>query len=108
MSPTSAKTACPRLIRGYLAVFLLCAGFEGFAQTQTLGTISGTITDTAGASVPGAKVTATNRGTGLSQTATTNDSGYFVLPNLPSASYDVTAEKENFKRCSHTGVTLDP
>src|SRR5262249_25541079 len=36
------------------------------------------------------------------------DSGYFVLPNLPAGTYDVTAEKENFKRCSHMGVTLDP
>ena len=102
------RIANPRAIQSYLALLLLCAGLEGFAQTQTLGTISGTITDTAGASVPGAKVTATNRGTGLGQTATTNDSGYFVFANLPAASYDVTAEKENFKRCSHTGVTLDP
>jgi hypothetical protein len=108
MSAKLAKPASPRLLRGCLAVFLVCAGLEGFAQTQTLGTISGMITDTTGASVPGAKVTAINRGTGLAQNATTNDSGYFVLANLPAESYDVTAEKQNFKRCIHTGVTLDP
>jgi hypothetical protein len=109
MRPMSERIAYPLLIQGFLlVVFLVCAGPKGFAQTQTLATISGTITDTTGALVPGTKVTAMNRGTGVGQTATTNDSGYFVLANLPAGTYDVTAEKENFKRCSHAGVTLDP
>ena len=55
MSPTSTKTTCPRLIRGCLAVFLACAGVEGFAQTQRLETIGGTITHTTGAVVPARK-----------------------------------------------------
>src|SRR5215831_19898542 len=86
----------------------LCFAIPSFSQTQVLGTISGTISDKSGAVIPGAQITATNKGTSQAQTATTNDAGYFVLSNLPAGTYDVSAEKAGFQRCLRTGVILDP
>jgi hypothetical protein len=88
--------------------FALCFALLSFSQTQVLGTISGTISDKSGAVIPGAKITITNKGTGETYTTTTNEAGYFVLPNLPAGTYDVTAEKEGFQRCTSAGVIVDP
>jgi hypothetical protein len=102
---------CPKVRYGAVllaAGFMLCFASTSFSQTQVLGTISGTISDKSGAVMPGAQVTATNKGTSQAQTATTNDAGYFVLSNLPAGTYDVSAEKAGFQRCLRTGVILDP
>src|SRR5215831_6257984 len=102
---------CPKVRYGaaLLAVgFMLYLATTSFSQTQVLGTISGTISDKSGAVIPGAQVTATNKGTSQAQAATTNDGGYFVLSNLPAGTYDVSAEKTGFQRCVRTGVILDP
>ncbi|PYV21558.1 MAG: hypothetical protein DMG24_19210, partial [Acidobacteria bacterium] len=94
---------CLSLLGSTLILAGLC-----FGQVQTTGTISGTITDATGAVVPGAKITVTNKATGLTQTTTTRDNGYYTIVNLPGGEYDVTAEKEGFQRCANTGVHLDP
>jgi Carboxypeptidase regulatory-like domain len=95
------------LLPSVLGLMVISAGLS-FSQTQTTGTISGTITDATGAVIPGAKITLTNKGTGLSQTTTTNSAGYYVFPNLQAGTYDVSIEKEGFQRCVNTGVRLDP
>jgi hypothetical protein len=97
----------------YSAVLLalsltLCSAIPSFSQTQVLGTISGTVSDKSGAVIPDANITATNKGTNQSLSATTNDAGYFILTNLPAGTYDVAAEKTGFQRCVRTGVILDP
>src|SRR5439155_15275571 len=53
-------------------------------------------------------ITATNKATWLASTTGTNNLGRYVLPNLPTGTYDVAAEKEGFQRCVNTGVALDP
>lgn len=54
------------------------------AQAQTvLGTILGTVTDSSGAIVRGAKVTVTQVSTGLVRSAMTNDAGEYSFPQLP-------------------------
>jgi hypothetical protein len=89
-----------------LGVLILCAA-PCFSQTQVLGTISGIITDNSGAVIPAVRVTLTNKATGQTGNATTNDSGYYAFPNLEPGSYDVVAEKEGFQRCANTGIVLD-
>ena len=59
-----------------LLFFFICISITGAAQTVT-GTLSGTITDAAGAVVPNASVTAKNRETSVTRTGTTKkDRGY--------------------------------
>jgi hypothetical protein len=77
------------------------------AQTQAInGSIRGRVIDTAGASVPQAKVTILNDDTGFTRQVDTDENGYYVFPNLPLGSYTVTIEKEGFQRERHPGVVL--
>src|SRR5215468_2258516 len=66
------------------------------AQVST-GSISGQVKDSSGAAIPGATVTATNRGTGLIRTAQSAEDGRFKLPAIPSGVYDVKAEAPAFE-----------
>ena len=75
------------------------------AQENT-ATITGQVLDASGAGIPGAKVVAHNVQTGLERTVTTGDTATFTLPLLPIGTYDVTAEKEGFKRSIQQGVVL--
>jgi hypothetical protein len=95
------------VLASLLVSLLLLVGLC-FGQSQVSGTISGTISDASGAVIPGAKITATNKGTGQIQASTTNEAGYYTVVSLPAGIYDVTAEKEGFERCSNVGVQLDP
>jgi len=68
--------------------------------------ITGTLTDSTGAVIPGAVVTATNTGTSFTSNALTSDIGSFNLPLLPVGNYDVTVKKEGFKTETRSGITL--
>ena len=77
-------------------LFALCTLFAtaAFAQTAQL---TGTVTDASGASVPGAKVTATNLDTEVARDSVTNDSGNYLVTGLLPGNYRVVAEKNGFK-----------
>ena len=75
---------------------LFCFTFSSFAQSD-LGSISGFVKDPSGASVPNAKVTVKNQ-SGLERTATTNESGYYTVTNIPPGLYTLTAEAAGFKK----------
>jgi Carboxypeptidase regulatory-like domain/TonB dependent receptor len=68
-----------------------------YAQVTT-GTFLGYVTDTSGATISGAKITATNEATGLTRTVATNSSGEYVLALLPVGQYTLTFAAPNFKR----------
>ncbi len=88
-----------------LIAILLAA--SAFAQTQAInGSIRGRISDAAGAAVPAARITVLNDATGFNRSLTTDDDGYFVVPNLPLGSYSVTIQKEGFATERHPGVLL--
>ena len=83
-----------------LFVLLLAACiFPGraFAQGETTSAIVGEVTDTTGAVVPGASVTITNRETGLTRTAPTDDAGRFNFPQLKPGTYSVKVEAQGFQ-----------
>ena len=77
-----------------------------FAQMNT-GRISGTVTDSSGAVVPGAAVSVVNQDTHLVSKATTDNSGSYLVVNLPVGAYSVTAEAQGFRRAERTGIALD-
>jgi predicted heme/steroid binding protein len=88
------------------AVLLEGAFEQAFAQSD-LGRISGFINDPSGAGVPNAKVTVRNQ-SGVERQATTNESGYYVISNIPAGFYTMTAEAPGFQRYESTGNKLDP
>lgn len=69
---------------------------NGIAFGQATGTISGTVTDSSGASVSGAKVTVTAPATGSSRETTTDSSGHYIVPLLGVANYTIHAEAPGF------------
>lgn len=69
------------------------------AQTIT-GTVSGTVTDSSGAVVVGAKITATNQSTGVATTTTTTQAGIYTIQFLPIGPYTITASANGFKTAS--------
>ncbi|HYX68743.1 MAG TPA: carboxypeptidase-like regulatory domain-containing protein, partial [Terriglobales bacterium] len=75
-----------------LAVLLLTAAL-GWAQTFR-GAIQGSITDSQGAALTGAKVTVTNTGTGLTREAVTDSAGNYLISELPTGEYTVAATKD--------------
>lgn len=69
-------------------------------------TLLGSVTDTSGATVAGAKVILTEMKTGVGRSATTNQSGNYEFPNLPPGQYEVSVEQSGFKTARRTGVEV--
>jgi len=69
-------------------------------------TLLGTVTDPTGASVPGAKVTATQVATSTPYASTTNQSGNYTIPNLPPGTYSVTIEAKGFKKSTQQNIDV--
>ncbi len=69
---------------------------HGFGQLG-VGTITGRITDSSGAVIPGAAVTIVNTSTNFTQSSVSNASGIFRAPGLQPGTYRVTVESEVFK-----------
>src|SRR5947209_16719948 len=91
-----------------LYAMLLCALLTSVvcAQTST-SRITGIVTDSTGAVVPGATVTALNEATGGSQTQTTTDAGLYAFPSLPVGAYTISVERQGFKTAQKTGNILE-
>ena len=90
--------------RALFGVTLALASLAQFAAAQqTLGAITGTVTDPSGAVVSDATVTAVNLATNLEVAAHTKN-GSFVIPDLPAGTYRVTVTKDGFKTETHTKI----
>jgi outer membrane receptor protein involved in Fe transport len=76
------------------------------AQAVT-GTLLGNVTDTSGAAVPGATVTATEVQTNISRTAVSNEAGYFIFASLQNGTYAVDAELTGFKKVVRQNIKVD-
>ena len=94
-----------RALLGAVLALLAMAGTAG-AQTAT-GQITGTVKDTSGAVVPGATVTVHSDLTGMTRTATTNPSGDYSFPLLPTGTYSVSAELSGFSVAKQSGIRLN-
>jgi outer membrane receptor protein involved in Fe transport len=91
---------------GLLAALCLASGGLLSAQTS-FGTVVGTVTDDSGAAVPNVSVQITNEGTSAARQATTDASGNYTFPSLPSGVYTVQAELKGFRTEVENGVKLD-
>ena len=83
------------MYRSLASLLLVCSA--AFCQTP-LATVTGLATDASGAAVAAAKITLTNKDTGVTQTSSTNDSGAYSFPNLPPGVYSLAAEAAGFQK----------
>jgi hypothetical protein len=97
------------MIRNMLraAVFTSLLTFSAtFLFGQATGSLSGTVTDKAGAVVPNAKVTATSQETGMVRESTTDDSGHYLMPLVPVSTYTIQAGSQGFQASAQKDVRL--
>src|SRR5262245_35943358 len=76
-----------------------------FAQVKS-SAITGTVTDSSGAILPGAKVTVTETGTRTVNTTQTNEAGQYNVPYLPIGKYNVEVAMEGFQTFRKTDIDL--
>src|SRR5215813_11144690 len=87
------------------ASILIFAATASQAQVTT-ATFYGTVTDPSGALIPGATVTLSHQGTGITTTKTTDEAGSFVFDFLRVGSYALTIEVAGFKTYRSSGIEL--
>ena len=68
------------------------------ASAQFRAGVQGTVTDSTGAVVPGARVVLTNKETSQQQETTTSDAGFYRFSSLPPGLFSVSVESPNFKK----------
>jgi Carboxypeptidase regulatory-like domain len=90
-----------------LCVVALSLGLAASAAAQSVsGTILGTVTDSTGATVAGAKVTIVNEGTGLTRVLTADSNGEYTAPALPTGHYTITSEMTGFKTVALSNIEV--
>ena len=87
---------------------LLCLpNFAPITQAQqTLGGITGAVTDTSGAVVPGTTVTVVGDQTGSRAHRLPSDSGVYLFVNLPIGTYTMTFKHESFETQKIPSITV--
>jgi hypothetical protein len=88
------------------SVLLMAFAVQTASAQDVFGRISGTVTDPSGAVVPKATVTITNEATKVKRSIETDETGFYVAPNLIAASYSVKVEQTGFKTMTKTGNVL--
>jgi hypothetical protein len=78
------------------------------AHSQTVfGSITGVVTDSTGAVIPNALVTAVNRDTGFTRSGATAANGVYTIPDLLPGTYRVGAQAKGFSSLERAGIVLD-
>src|SRR5271170_466689 len=93
---------------GIIVLLLALFGISNGAWAQvTYATVHGTVTDTSGAVVPNATVTATNTSTGIKTSVNSDSQGYYILPQLQiGGPYTITVAAAGFQDFQTSGLTL--
>ena len=91
-----------------LLVGILLAGSfaTAFGQAVNQGDISGTVTDSTGAAVPGATVTVLNIETGITKDYITNDAGVYDTSSIVAGNYKLTFSRDGFSTLVRSSITV--
>lgn len=95
-----------RLIRSLAVVFAIFFCIPSGIYAQGLGSISGVVTDSSGAAVPGASVVLTQTKTGAAFTTQSHADGLYVFPSVSPAEYRIDIVEKGFEKYSRTGIVL--
>ena len=90
----------------YLCILLSDWGVSRLHAQAATATISGTVTDSSGAVLPGASIQVKNTGTSTVQSTVADSQGRYSVPDLPVGTYDVQATNAGFQTVNHRGITL--
>ncbi|NOT25085.1 MAG: TonB-dependent receptor [Acidobacteria bacterium] len=87
-----------------LGALIVLTSATAFAQATAQ--LSGTVRDESGAVLPGVTVTVTQTDTGLNRTAVSDETGVYLLTNLPTGPYRLEVALQGFKTYVQTGIVL--
>src|SRR5450759_625603 len=96
-----------RRISPSLSVLVFVAISLNVYGQEVRATITGTVSDPAGAPVPGAVVTVTNTATNASVATRTTESGNYVTPFLAPGKYVLNVEQSGFKKFIREAIELE-
>src|SRR5438046_7062410 len=91
-----------RIILAMFVLVVTCGDIWGQATAQ----MSGGVKDQSGAALPGVEVTVTQTDTGVTRSVITNETGSYILQNLPIGSYRLEASLPGFRSYVQTGIVL--
>jgi hypothetical protein len=102
-----AKHIRMKNLKGF-AIFCvaMCVTGIGFGQATNSGDIRGTVTDSAGAVIPGTTITTLNVNTGVSKSYVTDGAGLYDTSSIVAGSYKVTFTRDGFKQLVRGPVTI--
>src|SRR5437867_10795825 len=96
------RLICSSVLLGFLFFSLACA----VLLAQSTAQVNGTVKDQTGAVLPGVEVTATQTATGLTRSVVTDETGSYILINLPVGPYRLQADLPGFRSFVQTGIVL--
>ena len=97
----------PHLPASLALIILVFLAPTAFAQaTISFAQLNGTVLDTSGRSIVKAQITLREVDTNRTYTATTNDAGFYVVPNLPPGKYEFDVQYSGFAKFAQTGIIL--
>src|ERR1039457_975895 len=92
-------------ITAVLALIFLSASAI-FGQAVAIGSVSGTVSDSSGSSVPGATVRMIQTDKGTVNTGNTTADGRYTFNNLPTGPYRLEVQANGFKNYAQSGIIL--
>src|SRR5438105_15836514 len=95
-----------RMAAQVLVVALLYSMTCGSLGAQSTAEVSGSVKDQTGAVLPGVEVTATQTDTALKRSIVTDETGSYILPNLPVGPYRLEAALAGFRTFVQSGIVL--
>jgi hypothetical protein len=94
-----------RVLAMALVIVALTVSTSAYGQSS-FATVSGTVSDTSNALIPGVSITAVNVATGVQTGTVSNESGVYNIPGLLPGNYKVTATLPGFQTATYTDVQL--
>src|SRR6202166_1116167 len=91
----------------FLLMFTLIPCLAMVVRADTVGSISGTVTDQTGAVIPDTTVTALNLDTTVQQATKTNANGFYNFTALPVGRYEIEILRDGFNPYKRTGLLID-
>jgi len=96
-----------KLLFRVVLVFACAALFALSARAQFKASVQGTVMDSKGGGVSGAKVTVTNQATSVSRDTITSDQGFYRIGELPPGIYDLAVEAAGFKQSLSKNIVVE-
>jgi hypothetical protein len=95
-----------KCLTGLVSILLALAGGAVLAGQSERGSIRGTVEDSSGGAIPGAKVTAVSTATDVAISTVSTGAGNYNIPELPPGIYTVRAELAGFKELVQENVVV--